>query len=602
MQGNAQNLVTIRNRLTVPLDVYSTVEKPVTDTHDLHPEDFEQHYTKIGSIPAEGSSEINLSVALARLVMARATDQFPVALWVPDILAPSGTQRFTVTEAMQSASNQAFAFYKHYIAEPYSPLSLQFNDILLNPANVQSLNHQIETFFNNTPYKGCSYFAFSIVSYWALNYVYAWPGTYYVYQKPQNQAGYVFPNTPTASITIANGQAIYQLEGEEEGQALTYTQGKLQSATLDIALTGIYRELAWENKPNTFGMCWMGKSSGAPLIAQPYAGPDTPWWVIGYDVTYTGYQGLQIYMMADMAVTLLEAIPGGLVALGKQSTALYNRLAQKFQNQNTSANFDPEDVEDLDPINIDIDVDVDVDVDTDIDVVQDTDVDVDVDVDIDVDVVFVDVDVDIDVDVDTVQDTDTDVDVDVDIDVDIDTDIDIPTGTVDSSLTKIGHWIMKKGFPFVVENLAIMFAFQTADKLLAIWRKAGEENLYNQAPEQASATGLLINYMLNTHNSIDTRWTTFADWVQQAEPSIDEQQMMVANILMTKNTAADSALKIWRWPVSDENDLVNQMVSAASQSDHYKAYLFLAQASDKQHPLPIKVGCGVATRFLTKIA
>lgn len=224
----------------------------------------------------------------------------------------------------------------------------------------------------------------------------------------------------------------------------------------------------------------------------------------------------------------------------------------------------------------------------------------DVDVDIDVDIVFVDVDVDIDIDIDVVQDVDTDVDVDVD--VDIDTDIDVPSGTVDSSLTKLGQWVMKKGFPFLVKNLAIMFAFQSASKLLSVWRKAGEENLYNQAPQQASATGLLVNYMLNDKNSIETRWQTFADWVQQASPTVSEQQMLVANIMMTSSTAADKALQEWKWPESNEDDLINRMVAAGTATDQYKAYLTLSEATYGNKPLPIKVGCGVTNRYLTKIS
>lgn len=602
MSEATQNLVTIINDLNEDLIVYTTIDNSHIDPNTLKPEDFQQTYTQIGTVKGNASANINIGEALARLVFARSSDQFPVGLWVPNIIAPSGTQSYKVTSGSEESSKQAWAFYKKYIAEPYSPVALQFNEILLNADNIETLNTQIDNFFNSTPYKGCSYFAFSIVSYWAQNYLYGWSGVYYAYEKPSDDLGYVFPDALSATISISKGVATYSPSDGSAQQTLLYKNGNLSSAgassSSGVVLTGIYREFAWEDKPNSFGMCWLGTKNGHSFMAQPYSGPSVPWWVISYDLAYTSYLGVQIYMMGEMAATILKSIPGGIKALANQAKSLYNSLASRFQSSNEAASFEPEGVDDLDPVNVDIDVDVDVD--TDIDVVQDTDTDVDVDVDIDVDIVFVDVDVDIDIDIDVVQDVDTDVDVDVD--VDIDTDIDVPSGTIDSSLTKLGQWVMKKGFPFLAKNLAIMFAFQSASKLLSVWRKAGEENLYNQAPQQASATGMLVNYMLNDKNSIETRWQTFADWVQQASPTVSEQQMIIANIMMTSNTSADKALQEWKWPESNEDDLINRMVAAGTGSDQYKAYLTLSEATYDDKPLPIKVGCGVTNRYLTKIS
>ncbi|WP_258184517.1 hypothetical protein [Vibrio splendidus] len=602
MLDSTPNLVTIANELSEDLIVYTTIDNSQIDPNTLKPEDFEQTYTQIGTVKGNSSTSIDIGTALARLVFARSNDQFPVGLWVPNILSPSGSQSYTVTKQSEDSSQQAWDFYKMYVADPYAPISLQFNEILLNADNVETLNSQIDDFFNSTPYKGCSYFAFAIVSYWAQNYLFGWPGVYYAYEKPNDDLGYAFPDGLAATISVSKGVATYSPSDGAAQQILIYKNGNLSSpgatATSGIVLTGIYREFSWEGKPDTFGMCWLGKKNGNSFIAQPYSGPNVPWWVVSYDLAYTAYLGIQVYMMGDMAVTILKGLPGGIKALTNQAKSLYNNLANRFQSSNESASFEPEGVDDLDPVNVDIDVDVDVD--TDIDVVQDTDTDVDVDVDIDVDIVFVDVDVDIDIDIDVVQDVDTDVDVDVD--VDIDTDIDIPSGTVDSSLTKLGQWVMKKGFPFLAKNLAIMFAFQSAGKLLAVWRKAGEENLYNQAPQQASATGMLVNYMLNDKNSIETRWQTFGDWVQQATPSVAEQQMLIANIMMTSNEAADQSLKDWKWPESNEDDLINQMLAAGTGPAQYKAYLTLSESSYQNHPLPIKVGCGVTNRYLTKIS
>ncbi|GEM77083.1 hypothetical protein [Vibrio sagamiensis] len=602
MSDTTPNLVTIINDLAEELIVYTTIGNNDVDPNNLKPEDLQQTYTKIGTVKGNASASINIDEALARLVFARSDNQFPVGLWVPNFFAPSGTQSYTVTSESEEASNQAWAFYKMYIAEPYSPIALQFNEVLLNSDNIDTLNTQIDNFFSSTPYKGCSYFAFSIVSHWARNYLYGWSGVYYAYEMPSDELGYVFPSELSATISVSQGIATYTPSDGSAQQTLIYKDGSLSSAgassSSGILLNGIYRALAWENKPNSFSMCWLGKKNGHSFMAQPYSGPDVPWWVISYDLAYTSYLGVQVYMNVDMAVTILKHIPGGIAALKNQAESLYNSVANRFKSSNESASFEPEGVDDLDPVNVDIDVDVDVD--TDIDVVQDTDVDVDVDVDIDVDIVFVDVDVDIDIDIDVVQDVDTDIDVDVD--VDIDTDIDVPPGTVDSFINKVGQWVIKEGFPFLAQNLAIMFAFQSASKLLSVWRKASEENLHNQAPQQASATGMLVSYMLNDKNSIETRWQTFADWVQQASPNVSEQQMLIASIMMTSNAVADKALQEWKWPEANEDDLINRMVAAGTGSDQYKAYLTLSEVTYQEKTLPIKVGCGLTVRYLTKIS
>jgi hypothetical protein len=230
------------------------------------------------------------------------------------------------------------------------------------------------------------------------------------------------------------------------------------------------------------------------------------------------------------------------------------------------------------------------------------DVDVDIDVDIDVDAIaVVDVDIDVDIDVDT--DVDNVVDtVDVtDVDVDIDTDVDVDTGMVRGFVNKIGNWIVTKGFPALVENLQIMIVFQTAGVLLNAWKDKSEEYLNSLAPQQSTGIGLLINYMLNEKNGIDTRWNTFGDYVQQGDIDIGSQQMNMSTILMTKNDAADNAQKAWRWPTADQHDLVNKM-SAFTAADQYKAYGVLASYTYGGKPLPVKVGAATAIKYLTKIA
>src|SRR5690606_5038668 len=142
---------------------------------------------------------------------------------------------------------------------------------------------------------------------------------------------------------------------------------------------------------------------GKDAIAQPYENPSNPWWAVTYDLTYLAFLGVQYYMMADMAVTVLKTLGQGAIWLknniGEMAGKLRDWVNQLGDDTSPLSNAG----EPAESINVDVDVDVDVDIDVDVDV--DVDVDIDVDIDIDVDVDFfavVDVDVDVDIDVDVV--------------------------------------------------------------------------------------------------------------------------------------------------------------------------------------------------------
>jgi len=207
------------------------------------------------------------------------------------------------------------------------------------------------------------------------------------------------------------------------------------------------------------------------------------------------------------------------------------------------------------------------------------------------------VDIDIDIDTDNVVDN---VDVtDTDVDVDIDTDVNVEQGMVQGLVNKVGNWIMTKGFPALVENLTIMVAFQTAGQLLNAWKSASGQYLDSLAPQQSTGVGLLVNSMLNEANSVQTRWTTFAQYVKEAEPDNTAQQMNIATVLMTANASADHAQQAWRWSSDDENALLGQM-AACSSAD--QAYILLGGYTWQGQALPIKVGCSVALKYLNQVA
>ena len=158
------------------------------------------------------------------------------------------------------------------------------------------------------------------------------------------------------------------------------------------------------------------------------------------------------------------------------------------------------------------------------------DVDVDVDIDVDVDVVT-----DSDVDVVTDIDVDVDVDTDTDVDVDVDTEVTVQPGMTSGLLAKIGGWILAKGLPELMQNLVVVIAFQSAGQILQPWKQSDTQTIQNLHPRQSTGLGLLLNYLLNEQNPVQTRWNTFADYVQQSAADNATLQMTVAAVLMTKD-------------------------------------------------------------------
>ncbi|WP_256077368.1 hypothetical protein [Massilia sp. YIM B04103] len=599
--ADSGNTVAITNQLNLTLTVYNTTSaSPPTDPPSTEQSSYYPVYTKIATIAANATQNVVVPDALARLVICRGDNDFPITVYVPPIM---GGGALTVANSDLPACQTAWSFYQTYVSQPYAPLALQFTELLLDDSNLLTLNDQISTFLSQNGYAGCDYFHFSIVAYWATNSLWAWPGSYYCYQPDNNPSEFVLPTVPVGQLVIANGTASYTPTG---GAAvpLAFANSVLSSSgatsSSGILLTAVLRNLTWEGKPSENAMCFTGKNAGASFIAQPYADPPIPWWAVAYDMAYTGFLGVQIAMTVDMAVHVLSGIKNGIQYLAGKASDFISSVRSKFEGIGEDADPVASLGDPVEPINVDVDVDVDVDIDTDTDTDEDTDVDVDIDVDIDVDddvfaIIDVDVDVDVDIDVDNVVDT---VDVtDVDTDVDIDTDVNVEPGAITSLLQKVGNWIMTKGLPALVENLAIMAAFQGAQTLLNVWKNAAQKDLQNLSPQQSTGLGLLVNYLLNEKNSVSTRWTTVADYVQQAAPSAVNQQTLLSSVLMTKNADADNAQAAWRWSSSDESDAVRAMGKYTSADQQYQAYQALAAYTYKGQVLPVKVACGVAMKY-----
>jgi hypothetical protein len=453
---------TITNQLNVELTVFNSfTTTSAVGSSSTNAEDYQTVYTQIGTVPANGELSFTTPDALCQLVIAEASNNFPVQEFVPPAGATSAAT--TVTQADLDECQQVYNFYLQFVSQPYSPAAIRFQEIFMTTTDMTKLESEVQTFFTDINMPGCTYGDWVIVCYWATNELDAWDGSYYCYETAATDSGsfgLVLPTQPSAMLTITNGVPEYQptASGAVGSSDLTFINSLLSSpgatATSGLLLTAIPRSLAWEGQPSQIVMCFAGTYNGQQMIAQPYQNPSLPWWVGAYDLADVAFKVVKLAMLLKMSAHLLKAGGKGLAALKKKFGNEKDTATGKAEEDKAVADEAADDLADDDgeTITIDVDVDndtvevtdnvVDTDTDTDTDTVTDTDTDTDTDTvdvtdnDTDTDT-DVDVDVDIDVDVDVFAIVDVDVDVDVDIDTDIDTvdvtdtDTDTDTDTVD---------------------------------------------------------------------------------------------------------------------------------------------------------------------------
>lgn len=387
----------VNNTSTTEVTVYSTFNPTSTtaDPPSQSANDYMPVYTELGTVASGHTGTLTCPLTLGRIVVVRSSDQFPMALKVMAAYNPPEERTMQVADSDLPLCQQAFALYKEVWANPYEPLALQFHDILINTSPSQVLA-TVATFLNNNGYPNVTYSMFSMVNYWVACTLYAFPGTYYVYepQSNNNQSNFILPTQPIGLITVSNGTAVYQLTGQSSSLTLTQSNSQLAPAdansTTNVSLTGILRSLTWENQPSEMAYCYVGTINGIQVIAQPYQNPPLPWWVIAYDMSYLDFELVQLGMALEMASSVLSTSTSGVswftANQGNLKEAFIRDVRDWANRQGDDANPFSGEGDDIDPVNTDVDTDNDTDDDTDIDV--DVDVDIDVDIDIDVDVDF----------------------------------------------------------------------------------------------------------------------------------------------------------------------------------------------------------------------
>lgn len=529
--------VQITNNTNLALDIYTTLNKnPATDPPSTNPADYTAVYTLQGSVGANQSTTLPLTESLARLVIVRQSDQFPLLVQVANALLPDSEQVQVGNQDVTTA-NSGWAFYQSFISQPFTPTALEFSELVSEtPAN--ALNDKAASFFAANGYPGVSFALFSALGYWANNQLYAYPGTYYCYEPPSgNSMGFILPTTSVGTLTIAGGKANYS-PSTGGGTALQFQYGQLTSPGADdkhgFNTTGFIRDLTWEGKPDVITWAFVGTYDGQQFIAQSYQNPQLPWYAVAYDMAYGALFTVQLAMTLDAAINLLGTVANGMQWLAQNTGKLISRIQDSLNSTGDTAGAGSGVGDAADPVNVD---------------------------------------------------------------VDIDTDVNVEPGALMKVVNGVGNWIMTKALPTLIEGAVIYVAFQSVGAIFQAWKNQDEKDIENLQPRQSTGVGVLVNYMLQDDKPVAARWQTFSQYVAEVQGDPKTVGVTISTLLQTGNTKADNDAANWRWSSDDENQVVASMAPYTGDQA-CKAFVILGNATYQGKPLPVKVGASVAMKYL----
>src|SRR5262245_26351296 len=114
-----------------PVVVYTTLSNAPTNPPSTNPADYIPTYTELGTVAANGSGQFTTPASIARVVIARASDQFPLKLVMVNALHPD-SQTITIAAADETTAASGWTFYQQYASQPFSPVALNFNQLVAN--------------------------------------------------------------------------------------------------------------------------------------------------------------------------------------------------------------------------------------------------------------------------------------------------------------------------------------------------------------------------------------------------------------------------------------------------------------------------------------
>jgi hypothetical protein len=181
--------------------------------------------------------------------------------------------------------------------------------------------------------------------------------------------------------------------------------------------------------------------------------------------------------------------------------------------------------------------------------------------------------------------------------------VDVPESAILGLVKRMGAslWENKAAIlKAVLQNAAVMGAMEGAQYLLQFWYQKAGQSYAGEQPSAAAPLALLLNYMENPANTVETRWTTFSYYVAGGATAA-EQSLVVSGMLSMKNTADDAALAAWRWSTADESAAVSAMTQHTATAQQPQAYTTLAAYTYDGKTLPIKVGASVALKYIANL-
>lgn len=577
------NQVQIFNNCNFSINVYDTFseEKPTSEkdiSTNLY--DYWPKYTLIGNVKANDSAEIPLERFISRLVITKEENLFPVSLYVISSDDDDDDKVLHIVEDGFQQCLEAHRFYQLLFSQPYSPVCLEYHALIKSVVKIDldSIETRINAFFHEHGYL-CGYDEFSLVTFWAQTYLYAYENRYYVYQGGNYREfmGFLMNNEPLGHLEISNNTAIYTparpdnpKQGREKKKIpLFYKYGALVKEADDIPPPGSSKNPAKNSKgwtlilrkvklkkdePKKIVACFIGKIEGIgsekPVIVQPYELPCFPWWVSAYDIAKLAFFTAEVAMGLHMAYHVLKSVGSFLAFLGKNIQSFLKSVFNKLTEQGKSSKITPEE----EPV--------------------------------------------------------TDPDPDPDPTVDPDPVIEIPQKTFVQVIRDLCRIVMQNKsriFMFLIKNAAFIGAFEGIRKVLELWEKRSKEELDSLAPQEFVGMGLLVSYMTDSKNPIKTRWITLSHFVQElsegakgleGKKSLIHKQLVIIDCIIKTDSISEEI----SWSKEQETDLIAQMAPYTSIQDQYKVYSELLanyQTRDKKE-LPIKIGCSAVKKHLTK--
>ena len=91
--------IKVQNNYGAAVKVYTTMSNAPTNPPSTNPEDYVPIYTLIGTVAANTTGNLTTDEAIARVVITRQSDEFPLKVSVVNVLT-SGSQNITLPTAM----------------------------------------------------------------------------------------------------------------------------------------------------------------------------------------------------------------------------------------------------------------------------------------------------------------------------------------------------------------------------------------------------------------------------------------------------------------------------------------------------------------------